>query len=96
MAHKQCPREFSWCAMHDTTFEDDSLHSKHVGFGIEFDFDETSGKTSVSWQPDWTDWTIEPGEVYQELEPLRLMLESLAYEFRQFGKEVTAVEVTHE
>lgn len=87
MAHKPCDK-YTWCDMHDTTFDDDTLHSKHVGYGIEFEFNEASGETSVSWQPNWNDWTMKPGEVYQEVDELKVLLERLAYEFRQFVEEV--------
>lgn len=87
MAHKPCEK-FTWCNMHDTEFEDDTLHSKHLGFGIELEFNETTGEMSVSWQPDWTDWQMKPGEIHQELRPLEAILGSLDYYFEVFRRQV--------
>ena len=89
MAHKPCEK-FTWCDFHDTELDDPDLHSRHIGFGIDFVHDATTGESHVSWQPNWVEWQMNPGKVYTEVEPLKRQLETLAYDFARFVEEVTA------
>lgn len=80
MSEQTCTK-FAWCDVEGES----TWHRYRYALGIEFIFDEAEHTTHVSWQPNWSEWTIQPGMLRTELRELRRALSSLEANFEQFA-----------